>query len=178
MRLAVFCAVYYGPYFLKSSIASRAAKNDLQLIYDLRSLRQYEPEIARQSLLVMDRHTNYLGPSNVPFCLAEDELEEEQKREVADALLALLPSWDGGDFPAGEVQRPGPNFASGEAFWTNGKLKLSSFITLSSFLPWKMINQVPQDISTWIDKPVSEWRTYPAFHQFWFYIHKKCVTND
>ena len=60
-RLAMISALYYGPYFLTSPIASQAAVNDIRLIKNLRGLRNYEENIADQLLAVMDRHSDYLG---------------------------------------------------------------------------------------------------------------------
>ena len=82
--MALFSSLYYGPYFLQTTIASRyfsciknlkeilslaivtslfpsAARQDLTLIKELRKLRRHKRDLATSALQVMDRHTDYLG---------------------------------------------------------------------------------------------------------------------
>ena len=49
------------PYFLQTVSAARAPMNDLNLIWRMRQLRQYDPIVATPVLKVLDRHTDYLG---------------------------------------------------------------------------------------------------------------------
>ena len=51
--MALFCTLFYGPYFLSTPVASQAATHDLDLIESLREYREQDPDIAEQALKVM-----------------------------------------------------------------------------------------------------------------------------
>ena len=112
------------------------------------------------------------------MCLADKTLDVVERQKVATALANLLEDWGGEDFEAKEVDRPGPNFASGPAFWTNGMPCLSSFVTIDSFLLFRLIRQQPRNL-VWLSRPVAEWQSYPAYTDFFeFFVTNKPVVND
>ena len=108
-RMSLFCCLYYGPHFLTSTSASRAAKNDLRLIQKLRSYKLYDEGIAKPVLEVMDRHTDYLSPQLIVMSLANKDLDDEERRELANALNIFREEWGGEEFDVQEVSRPGPH---------------------------------------------------------------------
>ena len=117
-RMSLFCTLFYGPYFLSTPIASKAATHDLDLIEKLREFRDHDQEIAEQALKVMDRHSDYLSPKLIPMILADNTLPSQVRQEFATALHAKLEEgvWGGEEFDVGETESPGPNVASGEIF--------------------------------------------------------------
>ena len=178
--MAVFCAVYYGPYFLTTPIACRAAKNDLELIAGVRALRGQSEfsGICEEVLKVMDRHTDYLSARLIPLALADESLPEEERQNLAAAIFRELDNWDEGSFSDTEIERPGPNLASGDQFWTGGATpSLSSFVTPASFLIFHVIDQTPADLA-WLGRPVSDWESYASYTDFKFYVKTKHVVND
>ena len=74
--------------------------------------------------------------------LADKTLSEEVRQDFATVLHAKLEEgvWGGEEFEVGDTESPGPNMASGEIFWRNGRPSLSSFIGDTSFLIFRVIN--------------------------------------
>ena len=178
-RMSLFCTLFYGPYFLSTPIASKAATNDLDLIEKLREFRVFDQEIADQALKVMDRHCDYLRPQLVPMILADKTLPSEVRQEFATVLNKKLEegAWTGQEYEVGENESPGPNMASGDLFWMNGRPSLSSFIGNSSFLIFKVIDQQPEDLA-WLRQPVSDWEASNSYFDFEYYVKNKYVVND
>ena len=178
-RMSLFCTLFYGPYFLSTPIASRAATNDLDLIENLREFRVFDQEIADQALKVMDRHCDYLSPQLIPMVLADETLPAEVRQEFATALKTKLEEgvWHGEEYEVGENESPGPDFASGPLFWRNGRPPLSSFISDSSFLIFKVIGQQPEDLA-WLGQPVTDWKDSNSYFDFEYYVKNKHVVND
>ena len=177
--MAIFCAVYYGPYFLTSFVSSRAPKNDLNFIASVRELRGERDfnRIAEQVLVMMDRHTDYLSPQLVIMALCDKTLPDEERQDLAAALSSNLGNWPD-EFPVTDSERPGPRLASGETFWSgNTPPTLSSFVTPSSFLIFHIINQQPNDLA-WLSLPVPEWDSSDSYFDFEYFVTHKQVVND
>ena len=76
----------------------------------MRDLNSIRKEKAVACLESWERHLDYLFPPLVIFCLADDHLPNNEKRKVADALLAVLTDHDVEGFkPHGRVNVPSPN---------------------------------------------------------------------
>ena len=152
---------------------------DLDLIEKLREFQVFDQEIADQALKVMDRHCDYLSPQLVPMILADKTLPSEVRQEFATVLNKKLEegAWTGQEYEVGENESPGPNMASGDLFWMNGRPSLSSFIGNSSFLIFKVIDQQPEDLA-WLRQPVSDWEASNSYFDFEYYVKNKHVVND
>jgi hypothetical protein len=174
--MALFCGVYYGAYFLQTPFASRAARLDLELVGDLRGFRMYDDEMATAALKVMDRHTDYLSPRLLPFCLADPKLDPEVRRQVAESLAALLDEWPD-EFEIDDTEKPGPRFASGNTFFIGGPPDLAEFTSPNSFLMFRILGQGPEDLA-WLRQPVEEWPEDEHYVKFEEYVNTKEVTND
>ena len=175
--MALFSAVYYGPYFLQTTIASSAARQDLVLIEDLRNLREHKRAIAEATLKVMDRHTDYLGPPLVTMALADDGLEVEERQDLATAISREVADWDGSGFPRTDVLRPTPYFATGNLYWAGGTPRLSNFVASESLTVFELIGQQPDDLQ-WLNLPVAEWENNINYMEFSDYVKSKSVVND
>jgi hypothetical protein len=177
--MAIFCAIYYGPYFLTTFVSASAPKNDLTLIASLRALREERPfqGIAQQVLVMMDRHTDYLSPQLVTLALCDLSLPAEERQDLATALFNNLKIWPV-TFDMTDVERPGPAMASGNTFWTeNITPALSSFVTPSSFLIFHVCDQTPKDLD-WLSQPVSQWQSSNSYFDFQYFVTHKHVVND
>ena len=89
-----YICFYHAVNFLQAKITSKAPINDLktaklaiQILMDNCCQKRYEKvAIALQASL--NRHTWYLVPQVVPVCLADDDLEVEEKLKIANKLLS------------------------------------------------------------------------------------------
>ena len=109
-RMSLFCTLFYGPYFLSTPIASKAATHDLDLTEKLRDFSDHVQEIAEQALKVMDRHSDYLSPKMIIMILADYTLPSQVRQEFGTSLHAKLEEgvWGGEEFEVGETEGPGP----------------------------------------------------------------------
>ena len=137
----------------------------------------YDNAIASPVLEVMDRHTDYLSPQLVVMSLANKDLQDQERSDIANALNVLKEEWGGEEFQVQEVNRPGPNFASSARWWADGMPSLSSFVSVQSFLLFSLLGQQPVDLA-WMERPASEWENYPQYLKLQDYVASKHVVND
>ena len=61
--------------------------------------------------------------------------------------------------------------------WANGMPHVSSFVSVDSFLLFSLLGQQPEDFA-WMERPVSEWKSYPQYLKFGAHVESKNVVND
>ena len=110
----------------------------------------------------------------MPLALADKSLPSEEREDLARALHRELQHWQGEEFTLSELERSGPKLASGEAYFQDGRVpRLSEFVTPSSFLIFKVIDQHPDDLE-WLERPSEDWEVSDAYNDFQYYVkHKK-----
>ena len=54
---------------------------------------------------------------------------------------------------------------------------VSSFVSVDSFLLFSLLGQQPKDFA-WMERPVSEWESFPQYLKFEAYVESKNVVND
>ena len=111
------------------------------------------------------------------MALADSKVTVKERQELATAVADALEDWGGEELDLGQIQKPGPNFASENMYWASGKPRLSSFVTHESSMMFRMLDQQPDDLA-WLREPVREWENYPAFVDFQFFVRKMVVVND
>ena len=94
----------------------RGPSNLLAQIEAMRNCREQQPELTT-ALSTLERHLNYLSPELVIFALFDDEIEVEQKNEMAAKLMAVADLWTPGERLIYAPSFPGPNFCLGDVFW-------------------------------------------------------------
>ena len=92
--MAEFVALFYCPWFFKSSLAVDSPINDLDIVDDVRKLQDSssnDPRVviaAERCLESINRHSKYLHPQLVVMALGSDKTPGE-KKAIAEALLAV-----------------------------------------------------------------------------------------
>lgn len=184
--MAFICALFYGPGFLKCSMGSSAAFNDLTSMMNYRNLRNYMKPAADEALATWNRHLDFLTPQHIVASLLCDDFSDEQREGLASALLDLLPLRNH-NLPPTRVTYPGPNFAINDAFWpTNDNLpRLSQFATLDSFLIFNILEISDIHLQEWWETPVDQWiddenspNYKSGFHQLKVFVSFHQYTND
>ena len=149
----------------------------MKSLRELRTQNEFS-EVAQKVLEVLDRHTDYLSAQLVPLALGDKSLPSEEREDLARALHRELQHWQGEEFTLSEVERPGPKLASGDAYFLDGRTpRLSEFVTPSSFLIFKVIDQQPEDLE-WLGCPSEEWEASDAYQDFQYFVKHKKVVND
>ena len=112
----------------------------------------------------LKRHMWYLTEECVPFALFDKDLVDEQKREIADALL----------------RHPRPDqFAPQKPYFQLRNLQqddvnLASFIGQRSWLLFHLLGNT----GAWVRKPVPEWEDDPEFIVMAGVVSDFAVVND
>ena len=81
------------------------------------------------------------------MALADEE--EEEREELAVALLQVLPQWGGEEYPVKEATTPCPNFASSDTYWRGNGLvmpSLSKFVSADSFLIFRLVQMILYEV--------------------------------
>ena len=68
-------------------MAAEAAYNDLRLYQNLLHFREVDEVVVEAALNKMRRHTSYLKPETVMFCLAFKAVSADHWADVASTLL-------------------------------------------------------------------------------------------
>ena len=116
-------------------------------------------------------------PHHIVLALADSRVPEDERQELATAVADALEDWGGEELDVRLVEKPGPNLASGNLHWANGRPRLSSFVTSDSSMIFRLLDQQPNDLA-WLREPVEEWENYPPYVEFEFYVKKMAVVND
>ena len=72
-RLAIFIRVFYGKYFLETSISPSAPANDLQFYYQMREFKNLDSEVAEAVFKSIERHLDYLTEELAIFSNLSEE---------------------------------------------------------------------------------------------------------
>ena len=82
----------YIPQVLSASIGCEAAVNYLNLFKKLFNYRAVDPLLAEAALTVLRRHSWYLTPEMIAFCLFTAKLSDNEKSKMANHLLSYKPN--------------------------------------------------------------------------------------
>ena len=115
----------------------------------------------------INKHTWYLTDRFIPFCLFSELISDEEKQEIALALINVNPplEYKGGK---PEVVKLSTNENVVERY------RLSQFIKSGSHY---MFDVLGFD-KTWIDQPVANWRDYEGYLEAEKFVKSLLVVND
>ena len=85
-KACLFICIFYAPGFLKSSLTDNAPLNVLKAFQDVFEISKVYPELGSVLLTKMQQHTWYLTEELVLICLADDDLEDENKKQIIRKL--------------------------------------------------------------------------------------------
>ncbi|KZR96894.1 Uncharacterized protein APZ42_008519, partial [Daphnia magna] len=102
-RMAIYIAVFYGKYFLETSLTSSALVNDLRFLCAMHQYALVDKEAANETIHSINLHLDYLTQELVPFALFDPRLAEEEKNKLAHTLISIpRPS----EFAVGKPKTP------------------------------------------------------------------------
>lgn len=87
----VFATLVYSSWWITSPSATDAPWHDLKLFHKLLIYEAVNPDISKSAVKALKRHLWYLTAEMVPLALFSDIVPGDQKRLLADRLLALKP---------------------------------------------------------------------------------------
>lgn len=116
-----FATLVYCSWWIKCTSAIDAPWNDLCLYRKLLQYRDVDSQVSDSALAAFRRHLWYLTAEMVPLSLFSDHVPAEERRSLADKMLAVRPDK--------EITVPKERFGSGF-----GKPKFPSVVTPSTTL--------------------------------------------
>ncbi|XP_065658092.1 uncharacterized protein LOC136082603 [Hydra vulgaris] len=84
---AFFTSVWYAPWFLKSYLVASSPSNDLAACKNAFCIKEKYPNLGSALVASIQRHTWYLTEQLVLLSLADDDVEQEVKKEMLDRLF-------------------------------------------------------------------------------------------
>ena len=178
--MAEFVALFYAPWFLLSSLSSDSPVNDLNIIDDIRKLRDTsvdDPKVviaAEMCLESVYRHSRYLHPQLVVMALGSDKVSPGEKNAIAEALLAVKE-----DFDVKKVERDYTKFDV-MAVWpeSDPKPSLAKFVTKDSWVMFDLLDLMEDPTNVeWISQDVRLWKG-PGHDRFIQFVKNVDVVND
>ena len=178
--MAEFVALFYTPWFFKSSMAADSPLNDLDIIDDVRKLRDVsfdEPRViiaAEKCLESIYRHSKYLYSHLVVMALGSDKVTEGDKKAIAEAMMAVKEEFD--------VKKVNKDYSKFDILkvWPEGESRpsLAKFVTKDSWLMFFLLDLMndPEDVE-WLSQDVKNWRG-PGYNRFIQYVRNIDVVND
>ena len=178
--MAEFVALFYAPWFMKSSQSSDSPLNDLDTIEDIRKLRDTSSDdprtviAAERCLESIYRHSKYLHPQLVVMALASDKISVGEKKFIAEALMAVKEEFDvkkvDTDYTKLDIMKIWPDI--------NPRPSLAAFVTKDSWLMFHLLDLMddPENIE-WLSQDVKNWRG-PGYERFVHYVRNVDVVND
>ena len=130
-RLVIFILVFYARPWMQAPVAAAAPRNDLNFHLNILRYRKLEPVVAYRLLEVIRRHQWYLTAQWVPLALADKEVPEEEREDLAKTIYS---------FPREEIESGKPEYPILE--WTGVELKrpsMSGLVTMNSWLVFDLL---------------------------------------
>ena len=126
-----------------------AAAYDLRLYQNLLRFGEVDEVVAEAARNKMRRHTSYLKPKTVVFCLTSEAVKADHLAEVVSILITRPEdpeTEESADSAAGVIdqQTLPPNLVDRR--------------------PWLVFQLLGVDPSCWLKQPVDKWRTWGSWH--------------
>ena len=167
-RIFLFTVVIYAKAWLTSALSTSAARNDLTFHLNVLRYRELEPSVAFKVLQSIRNHGWYLSGQLVTLALADIELDDDEKEEMAKTLHSI---------PRVPIQPGKPEFPVLD--WRNETLRrprLSSLITPVSWLIFDILDlSGPQD---WLQLPSHMWSMFSEYRKIVEFATNLPVVND
>ena len=174
-EMAKFIALFYGQWWLQSPLASSAPSNCLKAIAQMRQYERVNPVAATACLESLNRHTGYLSEQLVVLAIADRNLNNSEKNDIARKLVTFKKKEE---FPP--KQQANPKI---EDEWWLGedgkptKPSLSMFVGEDSWLLFHLLEFSSSDLQ-WLKEDSSTWSGKPGYQKFASYVDNLAIVND
>ena len=93
-RLCIFCALYYAPHWLTSSIGRDASINDLNFWNAMIKFKSDDAEIADVAIAALKRHFWYATEELSPASIFLNKISNQEKSSNTSVSITLITLWD------------------------------------------------------------------------------------
>ena len=166
-KIVEFVLLFYAKYWLQTPLPSSAARLDLEFMANMIKYRLTRPRISFAVLQSCYRHMWYITPQLIPLALADENLEDSIKEQVAMTLF----NTERKEIMSGKPPFPVLPFG---AEYT--RQDMSSLISSDSWLIFQLLDlQGPQD---WLQMPANLWNLFENFQVLQKFATNISVCND
>ena len=166
-QITEFIVLFYAKYWLQAPLPAAAARTDLDFMVNIHNYRLIRPKIAFAILQSTYRHLWYLTPHLVILSLADMELEDTNKEQIAKALHSCKQVKISTGKPEFPVLSQGPDHM---------RKNMASLVTSESWLVFHLLGlEGPND---WLQTPASLWHLFKEYRIFQEFAWNISVCND
>ena len=174
--MAMYSACFYLPNMLKAKYPALIPTLTVDLVDELRQLKEIHPDIANCALEVVGRHLEPVSGELVIFGIADTTLPDLEREQMGQKLWRLQDRWEPGNMVIEPVQTP--NLINSERYWEeNNTPALVPFINARSFLLLDHLGWSKEDLVVF-SLPFSQWNTSQKFQELCRVINGMAVVND
>ena len=170
-EMSEFIALFYARWFLMSSHSVVSPRMDLEAMWEMKAYSAIRPNVAKKCLASMQNHTWYLHPSLIPFSLADSEISESEKSDIAQKLWEVI---------NGDIPEPQLNYTKVEirqVIEQEHRPNLATFITTQSTIIFKIL-KIEKESLEWLRLPPNLWHLISGFRKFEEFVKNVPVVND
>ena len=162
-KVTEFAVLFYTKYWLETPLPASAARHDLEFMGHMLQYRQARPTIAYSVLQSCYRHLWYITPQLITLALADKDLEDNSKEQIAVALHSYQQQQIVSGKPAFPLLAEGPE---------QTRRNMASLVTADSWLIFQLLGlEVPQT-------PASMWHLFEEFKTLQKFATNISVCND
>lgn len=161
-RLIVFCALYYVPVWLTSSLGRDAPVNDLNFWKALIKFKSYDEDIACVAIAALERHMWYLTEELSPLSIFSNKISDQEKSLIAKQIIKCKSEY------IAEQSMGQPTFPT-----VTVNTKLKDLIGPKSWLLFSLFKDV-----SWLKTSAKNWNKDKKYTEMKDFISQLKVVND
>lgn len=173
--MSEFVGVFYSHWFLRCAMSTQAPRQDLLAISQMRKYSAIRPIASEACLKSFSRHPWYLTEHLVIMSLADEDLEEDERKAVATALdQTERPE----KFSLGKPKFP---LVTADKFWDDiSGTEMMGLAKLVGPRSWMIpgILGLGVDEMVWLKLEVYQWYLVPGYKKFHHFVKNLTVVND
>ena len=166
-QMVEFILLMYTKLWFTSSLASSAARSDLNFMSAVHDYRKVNSKVAWEVLRSAYRHLWYITPQLLPLALTDRELEDSSKEAIARTLHSTERTALSTGKPTFPVLPFGPAAA---------RLNMASLVSSESWLVLDLLQMTGKQ--DWLTSPASTWHKSTDFLTLKEFALNLVVVND
>ena len=177
--LLKYISCFYAVWYLQADDVVKAPYLDLTAIQQMHQYREVsdKPEAVDHVIANMFKHTWYLDSTLVPLALLDSEVPNVEKREIADAILAIkMPHKDRSEYKPDDKEEV--SIKKLLQFDDKELPSMAPLINKFSFYIFSLLGFEEERLRDWLVLPPEFWHTQSYFKKFSQFAEQLVVTND
>ena len=166
-QVAEFIVLFYAKYWLQAPLPTAAARIDLEFMANIQYYRQRRPRAAFAVLQSTYRHLWYITPQLITLALADRELDDTSKEQMAKALYTIKPK---------KISTGKPSFPLLPSGAADSRVNMASLVSEYSWLVFNLLGL--EGDHDWLQAPASLWPRFEEYRTLHEFASNISVCND